>query len=125
MNADCSYILTNIAVGPSAAPIIPMLAASFIGKNSDAISIVIKIPPWLTIPINSSHGFDSKGPKSIIAPIPIKRSSGKTSWSAIPKLYSQAKIPELAIVLFGILTRIAPKPIGRSKVGSIFFLMAR
>ena len=75
-----------MAVGPSAAPIIAMDAASRRGKKKDARIRVKKIPPWAAAPMKMSQGFSRRGPKSIMAPIPIKRRSGKTSKPAIPKL---------------------------------------
>ena len=78
-----------MAVGPSAAPMIPIEAASLRGKpRSDAIIIEMKIPPCPAAPMKISQGLEISGPKSIIAPIPIKRSRGNASALSIPTLYS-------------------------------------
>ena len=75
-----------------------------------------------------SHGFSSSGPKSIIAPMPMKRSSGKSSFD-IPASKSAVIGPTVSPCVIapdsGRFTRIAPKPIGSSRLGSIFFTMAR
>ena len=83
---------TTIDVGPSAAPIIAIEAASLIGKNIDAKQSVKKIPNCAAAPKIISFGFESNGPKSIIAPIPMKRISGNNSF-AIPALKSTSSAP--------------------------------
>jgi hypothetical protein len=75
-----------------------------------------------------SHGFSSSGPKSIIAPMPMKSSSGNSSLD-IPASKSALMGPTVVPCVMapdsGRLTRIAPKPIGSKRLGSIFLAMAR
>ena len=75
---------TRIAVGPSAAPMIAMDAASLMGKNKEATIRVRNTPPCPAAPTNISQGFSNSGPKSIIAPIPINNRRGNTSYRSIP-----------------------------------------
>ena len=73
---------------------IPIEAASLISKpRSDAIKIVKKIPNWDAAPKRNIFGFESSGPKSIMAPIPIKSSSGKASDASMPDSNSHWMIP--------------------------------
>ena len=112
-----------------------MEAASVSEKPiAEAAKIVAKIPNWAAAPKNSSLGFLSSGPKSIIAPIPIKSKSGIASDAEIPTLNSQSTIPftgPIPAITWstapekGMLTRIAPKPIGKSSAGSSFLEIAR
>ena len=132
MYLDSKILETSIAVGPSAAPITPIAAASLkFGKISDATSAVRKIPNWAAAPNSSIFGFESSGPKSIIAPIPINKSSGIASDASIPTLNSQSTIPcepssaNPTAPDHGILTKIAPNPIGISSAGSKSFTSAR
>ena len=61
------------------------LIASLSGKpNSTASTTVKKIPNCAAPPNSSMRGLLSRGPKSIIAPMPTNRSSGKASDAAIP-----------------------------------------
>ncbi|OPZ85172.1 MAG: hypothetical protein BWY74_03994 [Firmicutes bacterium ADurb.Bin419] len=84
---------TKIAVGPSAAPIIPIEAAApKSNPNSRAIIIVAKIPNWAAAPKNNMNGFCNNGPKSIIAPTAIKISTGNKSL-CIPLLYRKVNTP--------------------------------
>ena len=110
-------------VGPSAAPMMAMEAASFRSKPSRlATDSVKKMPNCAAAPNSSMRGLESSGPKSIIAPMPMNSKSGNSSL-AMPALYSVSMTsvaPEK-----GRLIRIAPKPIGRSSVGSMSFLIAR
>jgi len=72
-------------VGPSAAPMIPIEAASAIeNPNNLATKMVKKIPNCAAAPNRSILGFDKSGAKSIIAPMPTNKSKGKAS-VAIPK----------------------------------------
>ena len=73
-----------MAVGPSQAPMTAMLTASSCGKpRANASSRVKKMPNCPAAPKSSIFGFSSREPKSIMAPMPTKMSSGKTSL-AIP-----------------------------------------
>ena len=86
---EASFCEIAIAVGPSAAPMIPMEAASFSSKpNREAKHRVKKIPYCAAAPKIISFGLDNKGPKSIIAPIPINKINGINSpkVSEIPML---------------------------------------
>ena len=75
---------TRIEVGPSAAPMMPMEAASLRSKPiSDARLIAKKIPNCAAAPKRNIYGWDSSGPKSIIAPIPIKSRIGRASETPI------------------------------------------
>ena len=130
---EFSFCATTMAVGPSAAPMMPMDAASLSGKKMDARHMVKKIPNCAAAPKIISLGLDSSGPKSIIAPIPMNRISGKSSF-AMPALYSVDSAPSLSRMPstkrstapeFGRLTKIAPKPIGRRRVGSMSCRIAR
>ena len=92
---------------------------------------VKKMPNCAAAPNNSIFGLESKGPKSIMAPMPMKSKSGNSSLR-IPALYSVSKTAATPVVSAasatlgsGRLMRIAPKPIGKSNVGSMSFLMAR
>ena len=130
---DISCCATSIAVGPSAAPIIPIEAASFKGKPIIAARIIVtKIPSCAAPPKIKSLGLVRSGPKSIIHPIPIKSKRGIASLASIPTLKSEVIMPRCSPLAGspitgerGKFTKIAPKPIGRSKAGSISFLMAR
>ena len=73
------------------------------------------------MPLIISLGFDSSGPKSIIAPMPINSMRGNSSF-AMPFSYRRCRISRSAPGRF---IRIAPKPIGSSSEGSISLAMAR
>ena len=86
---------------------------------------VMKIPNCAAAPNSIIFGLDSSGPKSIIAPMPMNKISGNSSLAmpASNRMLSAPSGPTAPEK--GILTRIAPKPIGSSSAGSISFLMAR
>ncbi len=114
-------------VGPSAAPMMPIDAASFKSNPSKAAKANVKnIPNCAAAPNSSILGLDKSGPKSIIAPIPMNKSSGNSSL-AIPALKRTSSTPSSVLPLIicvtapdvGRFARIAPNPIGRSRVGSI------
>ena len=69
-------------VGPSAAPIIAMEADS-IGPNPQRVAMqsVKNMPNCAAAPKSISFGLVSTGPKSIIAPMPMKSTSGKNSFA--------------------------------------------
>ena len=110
----------------------PIDAASLRSKNMDAVQKVKNIPNCAAAPNIISFGFESSGPKSIIAPIPIKRISGNSSFD-IPALNSVVSAPDSVSPFTslsmapekGILTSIVPKPSGSSSVGSISYFIAR
>ena len=71
---------TRMEVGPSAAPMMPMEAASIRSKPNNAATVMVRnTPNWAAAPNSSNFGLESTGPKSIIAPMPIKSSSGMAS----------------------------------------------
>ena len=73
---------------------IPMDAASLISKpRMDARTIVKKIPNCAAAPNKNIFGLESRGPKSIMAPIPINRRSGNASDASIPVSNSHCTIP--------------------------------
>ena len=120
---------TKMEVGPSAAPMIAMEAASCRSKlNSRAMLSVKNMPNCAAAPNKNSFGLESSGSKSIIAPMPMKRSSGKSSF-AMPLSNNNVSTPTSSPCVTapesGRLTRIVPKPMGKSSAGSIFFAMAR
>ena len=109
-------------VGPSAAAMMAVEAASFRSKpRMTATTRVKKMPNWAAAPKRNIFGFDSRGPKSIMAPMPMNSSRGNSSL-AIPALNRVSMASTLAKGRF---TRMAPKPMGSSRVGSISRLMAR
>ena len=72
-------------VGPSAAPMMPMDAASFRSNpRSTARLMEAKIPNWAPAPKRNILGLERSGPKSIMAPIPIKRRMGRASEASMP-----------------------------------------
>ena len=119
---------TKMAVGPSAAPMTAMEAASFRSKKKPARNRVKKMPNWAAAPKSISHGFSSSGPKSIMAPMPMKSSSGNSSLD-MPASNNAEMGPTVSPCVMaperGRLTRMAPKPMGSSRLGSIFLAMAR
>ena len=125
---------TRMEVGPSAAPMIPIDAASLSSNPiSDATQIAKKIPNCAAAPNKNMIGCDRSGPKSIIAPIPIKSRIGSASDALIVVSNSHCIIPcvsPMPSVTWlmtpdnGRFTMIAPNPIGRSSAGSYSFLTA-
>ena len=82
-NSGANFEATYIEVGPSAPPIIPIAAACFKLKskiprdvNAIAPNNVAKIPNCAAAPRSNVLGFASSGPKSVIAPTPIKIING-------------------------------------------------
>ena len=125
-----SACATTMAVGPSAAPMIAMDAASLSPKpNSVAKSSVMKMPNCAAPPSKNSFGLESSGPKSIIAPMPMNSNIGIASDASMPISNIQSMMPAVSPSLTtlerGILTRIAPKPIGSNSDGSMSNLIAR
>ena len=81
-------------VGPSAAPMIPMDAASFRSNPSmQATIMATNMPSWAAAPNRNSTGWLKSGPKSIMAPIPINRRIGIASDASIPVLNSHSMMP--------------------------------
>ena len=114
-------------VGPSAAPIIPMEAASFISNApvEAARNMAINIPNWAAAPKNSITGCFNRGLKSIMAPTAINISIGNNSVE-IPASFSKVKNPPSPTADDrGMLANKAPNPIGNSSIGSYFFFIAK
>ena len=109
-------------VGPSAAPMIAMEAASFRSNPISRATISVKkMPNCAAAPKSIIFGLESSGPKSIIAPMPMNSSSGNSS-VAMPALNS---VSIASVFTNGRLTSTAPKPMGSRSVGSISRTMAR
>ena len=73
-------MVTNIAIGPSAPPMIPMAPASDRLKPSTfARMSATKIPRCAPAPSRTSFGLAIIGPKSVMAPTPRKISGGTIS----------------------------------------------
>ena len=119
-------------VGPSAAPMMAMDAASGRSKNIPARHSVKKMPNCAAAPKIMSFGSFRSGSKSIIAPMPTNSRSGNSSF-AIPASNSTFRTPisfapsKICVTApdSGRLTRIVPKPSGSRSDGSISFLIAR
>ena len=56
-------------------------------------TVVKKIPNWAAAPNRNILGLDNKGPKSIMAPIPMNNNSGKASEASMPVSNSHCTIP--------------------------------
>ena len=121
-------LATKMAVGPSAAPMTAMEAASGRSKKRLASARVKKMPNCAAAPNSISQGFSSRGPKSIIAPMPMNSSRGNSSLD-MPASNSAVMGPSVSPWVMapdsGRLTRIAPKPMGTSRLGSIFLTMPK
>ena len=80
-----SWLARKMAVGPSAPPMMPMEAASKRSKSmpgtylesSSAPMRVVKMPNWAAAPSSAVLGLASIGPKSVMAPMPMKMIRGK------------------------------------------------
>ena len=114
-----------MAVGPSAPPMMPMPAASWIVKPiSMAPMTATTTPSCAAAPSRKVMGLASSGPKSVRAPIPIKMMIGYSSWS-MPNLTKLRKPPGSTMPDRGRFTSRQPKAIGISSKGSKSFAMAR
>ena len=126
---DPSVLATKIEVGPSAAAMMPIEPASAMSKpSSTATTTVKKMPNCAAAPKSSRNGFCSRGPKSIIAPMPTKSRSGKSSVAmpASNKTWKgPASPPVISTPVLGKFTSRVPRPMGTSSVGSYSFLMPR
>ena len=120
-------------VGPSAAPMMPMDAASFRSKpKRRARPMVRKIPAWAVIPKIKVTGFWNRGVKSIMAPMAMNISRGNISL-AMPASKRMLRAPcwrwSPAICVRadenGMFTSSVPNPMGSSRDGSYSFAMAR
>ena len=76
-SCGASFVVRNIAVGPSAPPMMPMEAASGpVKPNSIARKKATNTPICAAAPRRRLLGFASSGPKSVIAPTPRNMSEG-------------------------------------------------
>ncbi|CDE48230.1 putative uncharacterized protein [Faecalibacterium sp. CAG:74] len=66
--------VSQIAVGPSAPPMMPMAPASAAEKPNTAYAKmnVMKMPSCAAAPSSSVFGLEISGPKSVPAPTPMK-----------------------------------------------------
>ena len=128
MGANCEA--TMMEVGPSAAPMMPMEAASLSVKRNTprsstakrmAAITVKKMPNCAAAPKNIILGVANRGRKSVIAPMPTKISAGNSS-VVMPKsliVLSRPPVPSVGqITESGRFTSIAPMPMGSSSMGS-------
>jgi hypothetical protein len=115
-------------VGPSAAPMMPMALAVLRSKpSSTAIIMVTKMPNWAAAPKKIMDGFLNSGAKSIIAPTAMKMRMGKSSVSmpASNRICRKPACPSWPrTTARGRFARMAPKPMGRSSMGSYSLLTA-
>ena len=105
-----------------------MEAASFSSKPKKLErNKVKKIPNWAAAPKIISFGLVSSGWKSIMAPMPMNSSSGNSSAPSIPmeNKVSMTCCTPVPGTSKGRFTKMAPKPMGSSRVGSISLAMAR
>ena len=73
-----SLVVTYMAVGPSAPPMMPMAPASAGEKPAHSARInARKMPSCAAAPSSRDFGLAISGPKSVIAPTPMKMSGGK------------------------------------------------
>ena len=127
--ASCDVV--KIAVGPSAPPIIPIDAAS--GPVNPSLTATIKatyIPNCAAEPSKSEIGFAISGPKSVIAPTPMKIRHGN-KFDLTP-LYIIASTPDdchgsatSIKPVRGKFLKSIPNAIGSSNRGSNSFFIAR
>ena len=55
--------------------------------------MVRKIPAWAAAPHRNSLGLASRGPKSIMAPMPMNSRMGMASLASMPTSNSQSMMP--------------------------------
>ncbi len=113
---------------------LPRVSGNTTGINAIAVRKVANIPNCAAAPKKIIVGSLSRGEKSIIAPTPMKMSTGNNSF-AIPASKSTLKKPGASGVPIaegimvsstgGRFASIQPKPMGSRSVGSYSFLIAR
>ena len=75
--AGASIAVTKMAVGPSAPPMMPTEDASAPVKPSRRQPrYVRKMPSWAAAPSSRLLGLAIRGPKSVMAPTPMKMRQG-------------------------------------------------
>ncbi len=108
-----------MAVGPSMAPMIPMLLASSGAKpRARARLRVTKIPNCPAAANTSNIGCLMRLEKSHIAPILMKRRAGRSSFSMPYTLTIWRMPPGSARAANGMFASTEPKPMGRRSRGS-------
>ena len=119
-------LATKMDVGPSAAAMMPVEAASAMSKpRSVATMITKKMPNCAAAPKMSRNGLESRGPKSIMAPMPMKSSSGKSSVSMpMSKRIWKGPVSPMTPEL-GMFTKMVPRAHGHEQRGLVFLLDAR
>ena len=72
-------VVRKMAVGPSAPPMIPIDAASWALKpaSNTAPRKLVNMPNWAPAPIKRDLGLAIRGPKSVMAPTPMKIKGGR------------------------------------------------
>ena len=75
--AGASKTVTKMAVGPSAPPMMPMaLDSEPVKPMRRQPTKVMKMPSWAAAPSSRDLGLAMRGPKSVIAPTPMKIRQG-------------------------------------------------
>ena len=76
--SGASLEVSQMAVGPSAPPTMPMEAATLGSKPKRPMAIkkAAKMPSWAAAPSSRLLGLASSGPKSVMAPTPRKIREG-------------------------------------------------
>ena len=78
---SANFLVTRIAVGPSAPPIIPIAAASRpLNPRARAPKKVINIPIWAAAPRSMVFLLAIRGPKSVVAPMQRNIKQGYISY---------------------------------------------
>ena len=76
-SSGASRLVTKMAVGPSAPPMMPMEeACRSVKPNRRQPTKVIKMPTWAAAPSSRVLGLAIRGPKSVPAPTPMKIRQG-------------------------------------------------
>ena len=76
-SSGASFVVRKMAVGPSAPPMMPMEAAwGPVKPSSTAPKKAMNTPSWAAAPSSRLLGLASRGPKSVMAPTPMKMSDG-------------------------------------------------
>ena len=89
-----SFVVRKIDVGPSAPPMIPIAAACApLKPNAIASMYDANTPNCAAAPIRKLIGLAIRGPKSVMAPTPMKMRQGKIDHSSSCRKYQ--KIPPL------------------------------
>ena len=109
-----------MAVGPSAPPMMPIAEACCTLKSIIAPANATNTPIWAAAPRSMVFGFAIRGPKSVIAPTPMKIRGGKISYLIPKPMAIMTPISSLNPV-FGKFAMMQPNAIGSSSKGSYSF----